>query len=143
MRCNGQDVVAAARRWIGTPFHHMGRNRYGLDCAGLIVVVAAECGLLSEVRLPRYGRVPRPHLLVPTMQRYLRQVPESEVAPGDVLLFRVRQHPQHVAIYSERAGEPHFVHAYEPIGRTDETRFDARWEAALLSVWKWPELEEN
>ena len=37
----GQDVVAEARRWLGTPWRHQARLRgVGVDCGGLVVCVA-------------------------------------------------------------------------------------------------------
>ena len=42
------DVVAAAREWLGTPFHHQARLRgVGVDCVGLVIgVIFLIVGLL-------------------------------------------------------------------------------------------------
>jgi cell wall-associated NlpC family hydrolase len=40
------DIIAAARRAVGTPFRHQGRTPgVALDCAGLALYVAAENGV--------------------------------------------------------------------------------------------------
>ncbi|MFZ7338164.1 hypothetical protein ACLS0R_18210, partial [Comamonas jiangduensis] len=55
-----QDVVAAARRCIGTPYHHQARKPgIGLDCVGLVICVARQIGAVApdwDVR--GYSRVP-------------------------------------------------------------------------------------
>ena len=39
----GEDIIAAARRWIGTPYRHQAsRVRVGADCLGLIRGVYEE-----------------------------------------------------------------------------------------------------
>jgi hypothetical protein len=39
------DLLAAARAYLGTPWHHMGRNRRRLDCVGLLLCAARDAGL--------------------------------------------------------------------------------------------------
>jgi cell wall-associated NlpC family hydrolase len=52
-------VVAAARRWIGTPFRHAARVRGpggGVDCGQLLIAVFAEAGLYEPpAALPAYS----------------------------------------------------------------------------------------
>ncbi len=38
----GEQIVAAARGYVGTPFKLYGRDKNGIDCLGLIVCVARE-----------------------------------------------------------------------------------------------------
>lgn len=72
-------VIAAARGWLDTPFHHQGRLKgVGVDCIGLVVGVARELGVgiydeAELARQPREGRLraalnehlQRPALLCP------------------------------------------------------------------------------
>jgi cell wall-associated NlpC family hydrolase len=46
---------AAARGWIGVPSMHQGRSRAGVDCIGLVVMAARDCGLDAPVAA-NYGR---------------------------------------------------------------------------------------
>ncbi len=56
-------LVAAARGWLGTPFHHQASVKgVGCDCVGLIRGVAAELGMsqgtTEEARYQGYSRSP-------------------------------------------------------------------------------------
>jgi cell wall-associated NlpC family hydrolase len=54
------DIVAAARTYLGVPWRHQGRTRAGLDCAGLIVMVARDLAL-SDYDSTAYGRRAQGH----------------------------------------------------------------------------------
>jgi hypothetical protein len=41
----GDQVVQAARRFLGVPFKLHGRSEHGMDCLGLVVCVAKQFGL--------------------------------------------------------------------------------------------------
>ena len=50
-------VVAEARSWIGTPYHHAADvKRHGVDCAMLLVRVYADVGLISKFDPRPYTR---------------------------------------------------------------------------------------
>ena len=50
-------VMEAARGFIGVPWRHRGRNRLGIDCAGLCWAAYHAAGVtLPDYRL--YGREP-------------------------------------------------------------------------------------
>ncbi len=48
-------VVAEARAWLRTPYHHMGRVKgAGVDCATLLAEVYARGGAVPPVAIPFY-----------------------------------------------------------------------------------------
>src|ERR1700722_17931480 len=48
-------VVAEARAWLRTPYHHMGRVKgAGVDCATLLAEVYARAGVIPPVAIPFY-----------------------------------------------------------------------------------------
>lgn len=48
-------VCFAARSWIGTPYHHMGRVKgAGVDCAMFPLEVYREAGLIGDIEIPYY-----------------------------------------------------------------------------------------
>jgi hypothetical protein len=48
-------VLVEARRWIGTPYHHMGRIRgVGVDCATFPAEVYAAAGAIPPVQIEFY-----------------------------------------------------------------------------------------
>jgi hypothetical protein len=52
------DIIAAARQCLGTPFRHQGRLlSFGLDCAGVAIHVARQIGV-GHLDVSGYGRTP-------------------------------------------------------------------------------------
>lgn len=109
-------VVAEARRWIGTPYHHAADIRgAGCDCAMLLLRVFAACGLLVPFEPRPY---PRDWHLHRGEERYLAIVAKHAVAieapqPGDVVLFRHGRSFSHGGIVSDLA-PLRLVHASWP-----------------------------
>lgn len=109
-------IVAAAREWLGTPYHHQASVRgVGCDCLGLLR------GVWREVVGPEPARVPpyRPDwadagqdLLREAAERHLEPIPPSQAREGDVLLFRWRGHlpAKHCAILTE---SDRMIHAHD------------------------------
>ena len=109
-------VLVEARRWIGTPYHHMGRVRgVGADCATFPAEVYAAAGVMPPIAIAFYP--PDWHLHRDT-ERYLERVTDhaAEVAaplPGDFALWRIGRAFAHGAIV---IAWPRIVHAVVGIG---------------------------
>lgn len=132
------EIIDAARLAIGTPFQHQGRSPWkALDCAGLIVHVAREVGI-EYVDQAGYSRLPSGGMLEAALDRQpgLRQVPVSERKPGDVLLMRFKNEPQHLAIY---AGDT-IIHSYAAVRQVCEHRLDDAWLARIVGVYRFKGL---
>jgi cell wall-associated NlpC family hydrolase len=122
-------VVAAARKWLGTPYHNCADVRgVGVDCGMLIVRVFVDIGLCAPFD-------PRPYSsdwhLHRDEERYLGFVFErtAEVttpAPGDVVVFKIGRTYSHGGIVT-RATPLTIVHAYAPARMVveDQVRRDA------------------
>ena len=90
-------IVAAARRWIGTPYHHQGSLRgAGCDCLGLVRGVwrdlygtGARDAAALYARLGRGGRPPST-LLAAARRHLRRKAAGGRLVPGDALVFRLR-----------------------------------------------------
>lgn len=126
-----EDVVAAARRWVGVPYRHQGRNRLGVDCIGLLLVVGWELGL-SDYDVTGYGRSPNAGFLRAECDRLLR--PTDSRQPGDILLLRFKRDPQHLAFVSERG----LIHAWYGAGRVVETALATSWSARVVQAYSIP-----
>lgn len=104
-------VVAEARSWLGTPYHHMGRVKgAGVDCAMLPAEVYAACGLIPPQRIEFY---PMDWNLHRGSERYLAHVlaHACEVGspePGDLVLWRYGRCLAHGAIV---IAWPRIIHA--------------------------------
>lgn len=116
-------VVAEARSWIGTPYHHRARVKgAGVDCAQILVGVFSAPGvaLIPALTIPHY---PPDWHLNRAAERYLgtilemaREIP-GDPAPGDVVLFRFGRCFAHGGIVVEW---PRIVHAWAPAHRVVE-----------------------
>lgn len=125
-------VVAAARSYIGTPFHHQGRlPGVGLDCAGVVVCAYREAGI-TIMDQSGYGRLPSKGLLVIAVEAHCDRIALSAVQDGDVLLFAFRAEPQHLAIY---AGG-NIIHAHAQAGTVLEQSLSGIWRDRLRGVFR-------
>ncbi len=130
-------IVAEARAWVGTPFHWQASAKgKGCDCKGLIAGVARDLGLpeagMLYARMADYARVD-PAILREGLRATFDQVAEPE--PGDVLLLKVSNRPQHLAIY---VGEGRMIHTYSKgPGAVVEVPMGQVWRDAIDSVWSW------
>ncbi len=129
------EVIAAARACIGTPFRHQGRlPGVGLDCAGLGIVAAKAAGI--DIKdFSGYPRTPFDGMLKKMFdeQQFLRQVFINEFEPGDVLLMRISVAPQHVAIY---VGNGYMIHSYSSLGKVVEQRIDDCWKKRIIAAYR-------
>ncbi len=106
-------VVAEARSWLGTRYHHRAKLKgIGVDCAQLVLGVYENVGLVAPFDT---GDYPMDWALHRDDERYLGIISrlagpiEPEAAkPGDVVLFKFGRAFSHGAIITER---PQIVHA--------------------------------
>jgi cell wall-associated NlpC family hydrolase len=137
----GKRIAAQARTWIGVPFRHAGRNRMGVDCMGLLAVVAAELGLTTYDRTD-YSPVVNPDVLNAELDKFCAPA-SGEPKPGDVLTFRTEngseKSAQHVGIVTriDEKGTIWFVHAFEVLGKVVEDPLRMTWAERLVRVLRW------
>lgn len=105
-----QDVVTVARSYLGVPWHHMGRSRVGIDCAGLLICVARDLGIVApDFDVPNY-RIRTDGTLLKVCDLYLEPIAQLEV--GCVAVIAVERHPQHLGIVGDyRHGGHSLIHA--------------------------------
>lgn len=94
-----QKFIADSYLAIGIPYHHQGRNEFGLDCVGLIVFLLNKQGI-SPKDSADYSRYPRKNSLIEGIENsgLFHPVPINERRPGDILVFIIRDDPQHLGI---------------------------------------------
>ncbi|MEM8664339.1 MAG: NlpC/P60 family protein, partial [Pseudomonadota bacterium] len=133
--------VAAARGWIGTPYHHQASCRgAGCDCIGLVRGVWREMLGPEPERMPAYtpdwaearGR----ETLLEGAARHFLPVALDAVQPGDILLFRWKSGTpaKHVGI----SAGPTFIHAYDSAGAVVEGALSAVWKRKLAAAFSFP-----
>ena len=137
-----EDIVAAAKGWLGTPYAHQVSVRgVGCDCLGLVRGVWRE--LLGEEPetappyTPDWAETTGEETLMAAARRHLVDLPVSKAEAGDVLLFRMAlgAPAKHCAIVS---GAGRIIHAYW--GRAVcETRLSPWWERRIAGAFRFPE----
>lgn len=108
------DAVRVGRSYLGTPFHHRGREPgIGLDCAGLVVCVCRELGTIpKDFDVPAYTPTPDGRSMLAWCDEYLRPVSASAMRPGDMLVAIVDKDPQHICLIGDYAhGGLSIIHA--------------------------------
>lgn len=131
-----EQIVAAARSYIGVRYRHQGRNRLGVDCIGLVVLVGRSCGI--EVRdVGGYARRGDGDVLVSQLESQCLRLARGAQQAGDILLLDFGSGPQHIAIMTD-AG---MVHAYAGARRVVEHRIDEMWAARIVAAYAFRGVE--
>lgn len=139
-----QRIVDEARRWIGVRWRHQGRSRDGVDCVGLLIVVARDLCLLPVARIDAieaqtagYSRYPTGEVLRRWCAAELSE--STDPAPGDVALFTTGSDPQHLGIIGDRPAGLSLIHAYALRPRkVIETIFDDAWRRRMVCAFSFP-----
>ena len=108
-------VLAEARRWINTPYHHQAAVRgVGCDCVGLVrgVYTALGCGAVGAV--PAYSRdwgdATGNEGVLAAARAHLVELPAADAGPGHVVVLRWRERQ-----LAKHAGDPRQRH-FHPRG---------------------------
>lgn len=140
----GDRIVTEARGWIGTPYlHQCATKGAGSDCLGLLRGVRrAVLGDEPEAVPPYTADWAEPsgqELLLAAALRHLRPKPLAEAAPGDVLLFRMRDGAvaKHLGLQA-CIGPASFIHAYSGHGVV-ESPLSAPWARRIAGRFAFPE----
>ena len=137
-------IVAAARGWIGTPYRHQASRRgAGADCLGLVRGLWRELYGAEPETAPAYtmdwSEPQRDEALWAAAARHLRQKPVGDASAGDVLLFRMRRGAvaKHLGILSVAGMAGAFVHAYARHGVV-ESPLSAPWRRRVVACFEFP-----
>lgn len=137
-------VVTVARGWIGTPYIHQAATRgAGCDCLGLLRGVWAEVSGAPIEPVPPYtpdwSEPQGDEQLWRAASERLNRKHREDVAPGDVLLFRMRHGgvAKHVGLQGNIAPQPSFIHAYQGHG-VKESAFTLPWQRRLVARFAGP-----
>lgn len=96
-------VVACARTWLGTPYHHQARAKgVGVDCAGLVIGVARELDCVAPgFDIEGYARQPDGWSFLAWSDQHMRRIARAQMAPGSCVVVRFGRHPQHIGIVGD------------------------------------------
>jgi len=115
-------VIEEARRWLGTPYHHMGRVKgAGADCLTLLAEVYEAAGVIPHVEVPFYPPDWNLHRdaerYLEGLTRYACEVPAGDdigpPQPGDIAVFKFGRCYAHGSIIVQW---PQLIHAWHNAG---------------------------
>jgi NlpC/P60 family putative phage cell wall peptidase len=135
------DIVALARAWIGTPYHHQASARgIGTDCIGLVRGIWRELHGREAQAVPAYTRDwaegSGRETLIEAARRHLVEIAAADAPAGAVLIFRYRHATiaKHAAILATPAS---MIHAMEG-APVCEVAFSPWWRRHLAAAFIFP-----
>jgi NlpC/P60 family putative phage cell wall peptidase len=136
-------IVAVARGWLGTPYHHQASRRgVGADCLGLVRGVWRELYGTEPEAPPPYTRdwteATGAEALLAAAGRHLVAIDPKHATSGDILIFRLRTGlaAKHAAILT---AETTFIHAMEG-GPVAEVALTPWWRRRIAGAFRFPGL---
>lgn len=136
------EVLAAAERFLGTPYRHQGsRLGVGCDCLGLVRGIWRELyGREPEAAgayTPDWAERSAGEPLLEAARRHFRATVVGEAEPGDLLVFRWRTGAtaKHCGIL---ARESRLIHAYEGAAVVSSPLGSA-WTRRIAGAFRFPE----
>lgn len=139
-----ETIVAAARSWLGTPYHHQASVKgVGSDCLGLIRGIWRELYGPEPEAMPAYtrdwGSATGSETLLAAACRHLIKVENLDRrSSGDVLVFRMRDEgvAKHAGVLT---GPSRLVHAQEGLGVV-EIELGRWWRRRAVAAFSFPGL---
>lgn len=141
---DGDEVVARARAWIGTPYQHQASCRgAGTDCLGLVRGLWREMlGTEPETPpayTPDWSEPARSEELLAAARRHLLRVPVEEMGPGDVAVMRMAENAvaKHMGVIARSEAGETLIHAYSSHGVVEST-LTPSWRRRIAAVFRFP-----
>ncbi len=138
-------IVASARRWIGTPYHHQASLlQIGCDCLGLVRGVWRDIIGREPEEAPPYSidwaAAAGVDHLRDALTRHFYSIDIQDYRAGDVLLFRFRANgpATHIGVATSLT---HLVHAQSGASVT-ETAIGAHWRRRLVGAFVFPGVHD-
>ena len=137
------DIIAAARLWLGTPYAHQASLKgVGCDCLGLVRGVWREIRGGEPEAVPAYSpdwaEAGLRETLAEAGERYLVPIDRDRFAGGDVLLFRWRPHlpAKHAAI---TVSKTRMIHAQSGAA-VAEVAITPWWRRRIVYAFRFPPI---
>lgn len=143
----GERIAHVARGWIGTPYRHQASVKgAGTDCLGLLRGVWREVLCAEPEAVPAYtcdwAEPGREELLWEAALRHLVVKPRAAEAPGDVLLFRMRDGgvAKHLGLAGRVGAGASFIHAYSGHAVV-ESPLSLPWRRRIVARFAFPPID--
>ncbi len=150
------EIVTAARGWLGTPYHHQAAVKgVGCDCLGLVRGVYEEligCPIETPPPYTRdWAEAASEETMLAGARRYFIEIDPREARAGDVVIFRLRPGAmaKHAAILSggsslagnaSVSGAHAMIHAVEG-APVCEVHINYWWRRRIAAAFRFPDKE--
>lgn len=134
-------VIAAAREWLGTPYHDQASLRgVGCDCLGLARGVWRDLHGYEPEKVPPYsrdwGEVREVEVMAEAARRWMIEITQDKATAGDLVLFRMRRGA--IAKHCGILTGDQFLHSYDRLGVIEEDLTDT-WRLRIAFAFRYPE----
>lgn len=109
------DLVAEARKWIGTPYRYGGHSRSGTDCSGMIMELFLK---IYDIKLPRSSAM---------QHEYSRPLDFDDMQPGDLVFFATGSNKSRVSHVGLYIGDGRMIHASSSRGVMESALNEKYW----------------
>lgn len=140
-----EKALVEAREWIGTPYQHQASVKgVGTDCLGLLRGIWRTVYGAEPEAVPAYtedwAEPDHREVLLEAACRWLTAKSLTQKAPGDVLLFRMRDGSiaKHLGLQSRIGSHPQFIHSYTGHG-VIESSLSQPWQRRIAARFCFPE----
>jgi cell wall-associated NlpC family hydrolase len=139
-----RDVVNLARSYVGTKYRHQGRTREGIDCAGLVILVGNELGLINYDTDGYLRKSTGRQIFQYFKDSGMEQISTSDLKLGDVILTRDSIFPCHCAIICthDLPSSSRIVHAYAKRRQVVEEYMNAEWINKTVGAFRFKGLKD-
>jgi NlpC/P60 family putative phage cell wall peptidase len=136
------DIITAARGWIGTPYRHQASLKgVGCDCLGLVRGIWRDVYGTEPEPTPAYApdwaEAGRREQMALAARRHMLEIDPADFTAGDLLLFRWKSWlpAKHAAIATDRYT---MVHAQDGLC-VNEVPISFWWRRHLAFAFRFPE----
>ncbi len=129
-----------AHKYIDVPFKHQGRTDMGLDCVGLAVRCAIDCGYMGIEEAP-YAKEPAHHFLQHMVEKHMQGPMDRELKINDLAIMCLRKGgpPVHAGIITYHPDGLGIIHTFGAIGKVVYHRVPEELMDRLIAIYQWPE----
>lgn len=141
---NIQKVIEEARSFIGCKWRHKGRNRFGIDCAGIVVCSYRAAGV-EVYDQKHYGREPWKNGLDEHLEKtFGKRLDKNDMKAGDVAVIWWNEvpAPSHLGIIaSHPSGKLSLIHSYSQHNVVEHI-IDQDWLNKISHIYRYEKWEQ-
>ncbi len=140
-----EKIIDEAHSWLGTKFKHQGRIKKtkndsgGCDCLGLIIGLDLSSKTGCSLKLfdqQNYPRLLKSNILLEQLNLLLNSVSIDDIKPGDLLLIRINNWPQHLCLVTEIKPQIIIIHSYLQARKVVKQYLPPAWQENIVAVYR-------